>query len=190
MDYVAAGYAAVEDQMFCPVRILVPVDFSGSAMPAVRCASDLARMFGARVHLLHVAPEPAAQGWAAGVSIADLEAQADEWRGDAMDELSAFAALAAPPGTQRLGRLGPTLAVRVSDDAPAAILAYARDADCDLIVMGTHRASKFALLRGGTADWVRRHASCPVLLVPPPAEADAARARRSGDLHAEFAVAQ
>jgi nucleotide-binding universal stress UspA family protein len=153
--------------MFCPTRILVPIDFSSSAMPAVRCAQDMAQIFGSRVHLLHVSPEPASQGWAALVSNADLENQAEEWRLDAMSELAAFAALAAESDGMRLGRLGPTLAVRVSADAPATILAYAREAGCDLIVMGTHRASTIALLRGSTADWVRRHAACPVVLVPP-----------------------
>src|SRR5215212_636912 len=102
--------------MFCPRRILVPVDFGSSAMPAVSCAHDLSRLFGSRVHLLHVLPEPAAQDWAALVASADLEEQTEEWRADAMSELAAFAARATQPGAQQLGRLGPTLAVRVSDD--------------------------------------------------------------------------
>jgi nucleotide-binding universal stress UspA family protein len=153
--------------MFCPTRILVPIDFSSSAMPAVRCAQGMAQVFGSRVHLLHVSPEPASQGWAALVSNADLERQAEEWRLDALSELAGFAALATESSGLRLGRLGPTLAVRASADAPAAILAYARETGCDLIVMGTHRASAIALLRGSTADWVRRHAACPVVLVPP-----------------------
>ena len=175
--------------MFCPSRILVPVDFGSGAMPAASCASDLARIFGSRVHLLHVAPEPAAQGWASVVSSADLEPQAEARRIDAMAELAAFADQASPRGTQRLGRLGPTLAVRVSDDAPAAILAYARDAGCDLIVMGTHPASPISLLWGSTGDWVRRHAPCPVILVPPAAEACAIRNSLSADIQAEFAIA-
>jgi universal stress protein A len=152
--------------MFCPRRILVPVDFGSSAMPAVNCAHDLSRLFGSRVHLLHVSPEPA-RSWATLVPSADLEEQAEDWRADAMSELAAFSALATQPGAQQIGRLGPTLAVRLSDDAPAAILAYAREAGCDLIVMGTHRPSPLALLRGSTADWVRRHAACPVIMVPP-----------------------
>jgi nucleotide-binding universal stress UspA family protein len=156
--------------MFCPNRILVPVDFSASAIPASRCAHDVARIFGSRVHLLHVATEPAAGGWLAVASSAALERRA-EARVDAMRELASFAALATQPGGERLGRLGPTLAVRVSDDTPATILAYAREAGCDLIVMGTHRGAPLALLRSSTADWVRRHAECPVILVPPVVEA-------------------
>jgi nucleotide-binding universal stress UspA family protein len=154
--------------MFCPRRILVPVDFGSSAMPAVSCAHDLSRLFGSRIHLLHVSPEPA-QSWAALVPNGALYEQAEDWRADAMSELAAFAARATQPGAQQIGRIGPTLAVRVSDDAPAAILAYAREAACDLIVMGTHRPSPLTLLRGSTADWVRRHAACPVVMVPPAA---------------------
>jgi nucleotide-binding universal stress UspA family protein len=175
--------------MFCPRRILVPVDFGASAMPAATCAHDLARIFGSRVHLLHVSPEPAAQSWATLVSNADLERQSDEWRADAMAELEAFAALATQPGAQQPGRLGPTLAVRVSDDAPAAILAYARDAGCDLIVMGTHRPSTLGLLLGSTGDWVRRHATCPVVLVPPTVESPARQEWTPEHAHAMAAVA-
>lgn len=153
--------------MFCPSRILVPIDFSSSSMPAARYAHDVARIFGSRIHLLHVSPEPTAQGWSPVVPIGDLEGQAEEWRVDAMDELTAFAALAPQTVGQQLGRLGPALAVRVSSDVPATIVAYAREADCDLIVMGTHRPSVKALLRGSCGDWVRRHAACPVMLVPP-----------------------
>jgi universal stress protein A len=175
--------------MFSPRRILVPVDFGRSAMPAVSCAHDLARIFGSRVHLLHVSPEPAAQSWATLVSSVELEDQTEEWRADAMRELAAFAALATQPGAQQLGRLGPTLAVRVSDDTPASILSYAREADCDLIVMGTHRPSTLGLFRGSTADWVRRHAACPVILVPPAAESSATRPRASEQIDAMWAVA-
>ena len=59
--------------MFCPTRILVPVDFSSSAMPAVACAHDMARAFGSRVHLLHVADDPASQGWASTMPNAELD---------------------------------------------------------------------------------------------------------------------
>ena len=158
-------------------------------MPALSCARDLARIFASQVHLLHVSPEPATQGWGSLMPGTNLQSQAEKWRIDATAELAAFARQANPPGTQRLGRLGPTLAVRISDDAPAAILAYAREAGCDLIVMGTHPASTISLLRGSTADWVRRYASCPVILVPPTAEACARSTRTSPDVEAEFAMA-
>ena len=155
--------------MFCPTRILVPVDFGSSAMPAVACAQDLARAFGSRVHLLHVAEEPATQGWASTMPNGDLDRCAEDWRQDALDQL-ALLSLDWTRIDGLHGRRRTTLAVRNAVDPVAAILAYAREESCDLIVMGTHRASALTtLLRGSTAERVRRHAACPVMLVPPTA---------------------
>jgi len=161
--------------MFCPTRILVPVDFSSSAMPAVACAHDLARAFGSRVHLLHVADDPAAQGWASTMPNAELDQCTEDWRQDALDQL-ALHALDWSRSDGLHGRRRTTLAVRNAADPAAAILAYAHEEGCDLIVMGTHRPSALAaLLRGSTAERVRRHAGCPVLLVPPAAAQAGAR---------------
>jgi nucleotide-binding universal stress UspA family protein len=173
--------------MFCPTRILVPVDFSSSAMPAVACAQDMARAFGSRVHLLHVTEDPATQGWASSMPNADLDRCTEDWRQDALDHL-ALLSLDWSRADGLHGRRRTTLAVRHAVDPVAAILAYAREEACDLIVMGTHRASALTtLLRGSTAERVRRQASCPVLLVPPVA----AQAQERGvdvDVEAHAAV--
>jgi nucleotide-binding universal stress UspA family protein len=48
------------------------------------------------------------------------------------------------------------------------ICEYARDSDTDLIVTSTHGSTGFAhLLLGSVAEYVVRHAHCPVLVVPP-----------------------
>jgi nucleotide-binding universal stress UspA family protein len=155
--------------MFCPTRILVPVDFSGSATPAVACAQDLARVFGSRVHLLHVTDAPADQGWASTMPNTDLDRCSEDWRQDALDQLAMFSLdWSRADGLQ--GRRRTILAVRSGREPAAAILAYAREEGCDLIVMGTHRPSTLAAFLGSsTAERVRRHASCPVVLVPPAA---------------------
>jgi nucleotide-binding universal stress UspA family protein len=161
--------------MFCPTRILVPVDFSSSAMPAVACAHDLARAFGSRVHLLHVAADPASQGWASTMPNAELDQCTEDWRQDALDQL-ALHSLDWSRSDGLHGRRRTTLAVRNAADPAAAILAYAQETSCDLIVMGTHRPSALAaMLRGSTAERVRRHAGCPVLLVPPASAQTGAR---------------
>jgi len=59
------------------------------------------------------------------------------------------------------------------------IIAAAHDLDIDLLVMGTHGSGRFdRWLLGSVAENVLRHASCPVLTVPPraaePPEAPAA----------------
>ncbi len=154
--------------MFRPSRILVPVDFTTSAAPAVAHAHDLAAAFGSRVHLLHVVSNPAAQGWANLVPDAELDQWADEWCRDAAHELATFAARAESAGEAHGAADRTRLAVRCAPDPADAILAFARSEGCDLIVMGTHRRSALAsLLCGSTAERVRRNATCPVVLVPP-----------------------
>jgi nucleotide-binding universal stress UspA family protein len=154
--------------MFRPSRILVPVDFTSSAAPAVAHAHDLAAAFGSRVHLLHVVSSPSSQSWASLVPDADLDRWTDDWCRDAADELTTFAARTGPLGGPRNGSERTKLAIRCSPDPAEAILSFARLEGCDLIVMGSHRRSALsALLCGSTAERVRRNANCPVVLVPP-----------------------
>jgi nucleotide-binding universal stress UspA family protein len=160
--------AAAEVEMFRPSRILVPVDFTSSAAPAVAHAHDLAAAFGSRVHLLHVVSSPSSQSWASLVPDADLDRWADDWCRDATHQLTTFAARTGPLDGTLSGSERTKLAIRCSPDPADAILSFARLEGCDLIVMGTHRRSALsALLCGSTAERVRRNASCPVVLVPP-----------------------
>ena len=54
-------------------------------------------------------------------------------------------------------------------DAAEEITALAREAGCDLIVMGTHGRTGLARwLMGSVAEKVLRHALCPVLTVKTP----------------------
>lgn len=56
-------------------RILFPTDFSDTAACSLDYASVLASRFGARVHLLHVVPDPMSHDWAGeagGIPIPDL----------------------------------------------------------------------------------------------------------------------
>src|SRR5215472_4079835 len=64
-------------------RILVPSDFSACSDAAVRYGLELARKFGARLHLLHVVQDPATQPWAAeGFALPLIEA-VEQWQKDA-----------------------------------------------------------------------------------------------------------
>ena len=155
--------------MFCPTRILVPVDFSSSAMPAVVCAHDIARAFGSRVHLLHVTSRPMLRESGPMLTTCDLDDDAAEWQQDAQNQL-ALLSLDWSRVDSLHGRQRTTLAVRSAADPVAAILAYAHEEGCDLIVMGTHLGSSaLAGFHKSTAERVRRHATCPVVLVPPAA---------------------
>jgi nucleotide-binding universal stress UspA family protein len=151
----------MEDAMFSPARILVPVDFSDSSRAAVACARDLARTFGSQLHLLHVISDPATECWGEFAPSGDVAARKEEWRRDAMFELEEFA----NEHGVRENANAICLAVLCASDPVRPIVSYASKEGCDLIVMGTHRTWGLTLTRS-TGDGVRRRAACPVMLVP------------------------
>ena len=64
--------------------------------------------------------------------------------------------------------------VRVGD-AAAEIVRVAKEREVDLILISSHgRTGLGRILFGSTAEAVVRHASCPVLVVKPPQEEEAA----------------
>jgi nucleotide-binding universal stress UspA family protein len=134
------------------------------------------RAFGSWVHLLHVTETPAAEGWASIVSGADVDRSTADSHTDVLGQLTFFAVDWSRNDRRPHGARPDVLAVRAAFDPSTAIMAYAREKGCDLIVMGTHPGSALpTLLRGGTAERVRRSANCPVVLVPP-AEAEGRQA--------------
>ena len=63
----------------------------------------------------------------------------------------------------------------VHGDAAAEIVRVAKERDVDLILISSHgRTGLGRILFGSTAEAVVRHASCPVLVVKPPQEEEAA----------------
>jgi nucleotide-binding universal stress UspA family protein len=141
-------------------RILVPSYFSECSDAAVRYGLELARKFGARLHLLHVIQDPATQPWAAeGFAVPLLEA-VDQWQRDAKVRLGH-----AIPAEDRDNAV-----VTCAIASPCSeILRYAADNGIDLIVMGTHgRGGVSHMLLGSIAEKVVRRAPCPVLTVRQP----------------------
>jgi nucleotide-binding universal stress UspA family protein len=133
-------------------NILVPTDFGDAAEAALRYGRTLAATFGADLHVLHVMDNGFLQ--ARFADPATLEAVAWQELGDrtAPDAFRRFHTHAV------LEKLEPPL---------AAITSYARSANIDLIVMGTHgREGAAHALIGSLAERVVRTATCPVLVVP------------------------
>lgn len=141
-------------------RILVPSDFSECSDAAVRYGVELARKFGAELHLLHVIQDPATQPWAAeGFAVPLLEV-IDEWQKDAKKRLEQSIA---PED-----RMHATVTCTIASPFPE-ILRYAAENEIDLIVMGTHgRGGVTHMLLGSIAEKVVRRAPCPVLTVRQP----------------------
>jgi len=138
--------------------ILVAFDFSDTSMNALTYGNQLARAFGARLHVVHVADvisTSAAQFYPEGPH--DPEAKASEL---AMHQLRAVIAAD--------GMKDAKPAVRVAADPAREIVDYAKEIHTDLIVIGTHgRTGVSRFLMGSVAEHVVRTAPCPVLVVRP-----------------------
>jgi nucleotide-binding universal stress UspA family protein len=136
-------------------RILVPTDLSQTSDASLKYGLEFARLFGARLHLLHVAE----------VSTGIREYPVEPFVVGDSDVPDRLAALLTESDKRELR---PVCEVRLG--APAdEILEYAAEHDVDLIVMGTHGREGFArVLLGSVAEVVVRKASCPVLTVHTP----------------------
>ena len=138
--------------------ILVAFDFSDTSKSALTYGRHLARAFGARLHVLHIADvisTSAAQFYPEGPG--DPEAKASQL---AMNQLRSVITAEGITDAQP--------AVRVAPDAAIEIVEYAKSNRTDLIVIGTHgRTGVSRFLMGSVAEHVVRTAPCPVLVVRP-----------------------
>lgn len=141
-------------------RILVPTDFSESALEATRWGIDFARRFGATLHLLHVIEDPV-------VYLPMFES----WPLPSRDEFETYARQRLDAWVLPEDAAGLAIVRRFVHGSPAVeIPADAKQHGIDLIVMGTHgRRLAAHLLMGSVAEKVVRHAPCPVLTVHPDA---------------------
>lgn len=142
--------------------LLVPHDFSASAMRAERVAAQLARTLGSKIILCHVSDLPSGldrgsmfqpEGQNAPVTIESYV------QGTAKERLEIRA--------KKLRAEGFTVSCEscIGDVAPS-ILKQAKESRADAIVMGTHgRKGLTHLLLGSVAEKVIREADVPVLTV-------------------------
>jgi len=142
-------------------RILLPTDFSERGQLAEKCACEMADLFGAELHVLHVLhdmfltmPQTAAallippESLENVITSAELEVQKIP-----------PAAWSAGKNVVRVVRVGSTY---------DAIVQYAKENAIDLIVIGTHgRTGLPHVLLGSIAERVVQHAPCSVLTVRP-----------------------
>jgi nucleotide-binding universal stress UspA family protein len=143
-------------------KILVPVDFSDGAEPAIDLAAMMARTFGASIELLHVWQPPPLIPLTMVIMPAGPEAEPVN-----MEELARSTAGAQMKDLgKRLHEQGvKEVRSRVGIGNPAhEIVDLAELGHFDLIVMGTHGHSGFAhAVMGSVAEKVVRRAKCPVL---------------------------
>ncbi|HKA13922.1 MAG TPA: universal stress protein [Myxococcota bacterium] len=141
---------------------VVPYDFSEHARAALRMATDLARRFESRIHLLHVIQPPSLAYLAyggAGTTVAEPVA---------MLELHQVAESALGEVAASIEGEGPRVEAHVVESAsiPEAICEFAEKVAADLIVMGTHGRTGLAhAFLGSVAERTLRRAPCAVLTV-------------------------
>jgi len=139
-------------------RILVPTDFSDHSRQAIKYACELAKRFGAELHLLHVV-QPLTTHVSYGPPIPDAELLPREQ--PAREVLDALA----EPGLDDVSRVERSV---LTGTPFVEIVRCAKHKDANLIVMGTHgRTGLVHALIGSVAEKVVRKAPCPVLTVRP-----------------------
>lgn len=168
-----------EHAMIAIKKILLPTDFTRLADHAAAYARQLAEMWGAELHILHVAepvaaalPTPETGGAAMMVlpNEADLEAA-----------LGRFIA------AHLRGVQVPVVSAVLQGSRVTMVTSYAKEKGIDLIVIGTHaRGVVQRIIFGSMSKSVLENAHCPVLMVPLAAEADVAEgAERQGQTLAD-----
>jgi nucleotide-binding universal stress UspA family protein len=144
-------------------NILVATDFSEPSATALDYGRALARTFGASLHVLHVTDNALSQAMLPDAAPTNYPGLLEALEESARKHLDA----AVGEDDRREIRARPVL---LTFTAPAVgIVSYAKKAEIDLIVMGTHgRGGWSHLMMGSVAEKVVRTAPCPVLTVRHP----------------------
>lgn len=141
-------------------NILVATDFSEPSEAALAYARQLAHAFGGTLHVLHVVGNVVnaaigLDGYTTDFGVLQSEV-----------EQAAGKQLEATITEEDRRTLGAKTVLQTSNAPAHAIVTYARDANIDLIVLGTHgRGGMAHMLLGSVAERVVRTAPCPVLTV-------------------------
>ena len=140
-------------------RILVPTDFSHPSDLAVEYAIDLARKYGASIHVLHVLEDVNFTASYPDGFFTELPTLRAQLVSQAQARIAETAS--------RCGPSNVTVTTQVTDGRPARVIVeIAALRGIELIVMGTHGRSGVAhMVMGSVAERVVRSAPCPVFTV-------------------------
>ncbi len=141
-------------------ELLFPTDFSDLAASALEYARQLADTFDGQLHCLHVVDD-AYQYWSAmGPESVPVGPPREDLLELGRTRMEKFRA-------ERLADMRRSPVTHVTMGRPfAEIIAYTREHDINLIVMGTHGRGAIAhMLLGSTTEKVVRKSPCAVLTV-------------------------
>jgi nucleotide-binding universal stress UspA family protein len=146
-----------------PAHILIPLDGSVWAEQAIAPAMDLGRLLGAKCTLFQVVEPLHTHGYAPGIDLAELAAEATETLCTTARQY-----LEGVASRIRAADLAVSVRVNLSDNAARAILDEAQAGSIDLVAMATHSRGGLArTLLGSVADKVLRGSDVPVLIFRP-----------------------
>lgn len=137
--------------------ILVPTDFSEDSEAALQTAVELAKSFGASLHLLHAFEYPTYVGTPWGYSFPP----------DAFNDARVRVSEMLAERQEKVKAEGVTITIEVEIGSPSEVITHvAERIDANLIVMGTRGLTgvKHVVL-GSAAERTLRHAPCPVMTV-------------------------
>jgi nucleotide-binding universal stress UspA family protein len=147
-------------------QVMVATDFEEAAEAAFAYGRQMARSFGAILHVVHVADDIAGRA-ASLAGFAEYVGNLDRLQHDA--EETARQRIESQLSGEDRQQLGARAVVLTSPAPAAALLDYAKDHAIDLIVTGTHgRGALSHFFMGGVAERLVRSAPCPVLTVHHP----------------------
>ena len=147
-------------------NIVAAVDFSNATPGVLDAAAEMAKAFGAALHVLHVVePEPSYTAYG--------------FTPDEFPAIHLFQEEARKRATARLNELlgkvsgdVPNATVHLAEGSPLhAVLDYVKKQSIDLVVVGAHGHGAMAvLLLGSVAEGLVRKAVVPTLVIPAAAE--------------------
>jgi manganese transport protein len=148
--------AATADAAAAPVyhSILLPLDHTSLDALAVNHAAAMARIYGAKIYLLHVEEDVTSQVYGRASSTAEVEAGAQY-----LERIA-----------QSLRDQGVTVETSISHSSSPRkeIVRYGREIRPDLVIMGAHGHGGLKdLIFGNTINPVRHHLAVPMLIVRP-----------------------
>lgn len=142
-------------------NILVPVDGSDHSRKALELACELGKKQGAKLHLLHIAQPPT------GKRVLTLGAASIAMNADSEQLEKAGKKVVGSAEDIARGHGFDKVSVSVAGGDPASrIIAYAKDKDVDMIVMGSRGLSDLSgLLMGSVSHKVSHLTSCTCVTV-------------------------
>lgn len=147
-----------------PIRhILCPTDFSDLSLHALGYARSFAERNNATLHCLHVVDDAYQYMVSMGPDSVPIGPPTEDLIGAAEEQMKRFVA-------DHLSSVSLPVVSDVATGRPfVEIIAYARNHEIDMIVIGTHgRSGLKHVLLGSVAEKVVRKAPCPVLSIRHP----------------------